>query len=143
MSEATSQCSPEHQVHRSPLSDSDRSLMAMPAIASQMPVKFKSGACWEGLEGVCNGCRQVIPSHLMSGRITRLMEPVATVEAVGVCPSCRLLTRFHYRLHDDMRITGMTDRGWATWRAESSAFDRLRAWHARTLQRAEKPNGGP
>lgn len=129
-----------HRANQSPLSDCDRALMAMPSIASQMPVQFKSGACWEGLEGVCNGCNQVIANPLMTGRITRLMEPVATVEAVGVCPSCRLLTRFHYRLHDDMRITGMTDKGWATWRAESTAIERLRAWLIRSLRGAWKSN---
>lgn len=111
---------------RSPLSDSDRELLARPSIESQMPVRFPNGTAWERFDGECKACGQTIAPGRLTGRVTRLLESVATVEAVGVCEPCRLVTRFHYRLHDDMRITGMTDEGWATWRAKPSLMERLR-----------------
>jgi len=111
---------------RRPVSDSDRELMALPSIVSQMPVRFRNGAVWERFNGECKACGQTIAGSRLTGRITRLLESVATIEAVGACEPCRLLTRFHYRFHDDMRITGMTDEGWATWRAKRSFMGRLR-----------------
>jgi hypothetical protein len=107
--------------------------MELPSIASQMPVWFKNGACWKRLEGRCKICGMTIQASRFTGRLSRLIEAVVTVEAVGVCLQCRMVTRFHYRLHDDMRISGMTDKGWATWPARPSLFDRLR----RALQRAK------
>lgn len=118
---------------RSPVSASDRELMALPSIASQMPVQFRSGARWECFDGQCNGCGQHIAPAKVTGRLTRLVESVATVEAVGLCAPCKLVTRFHYRLHDDMRITGMTDNGWAMWQVRLSILDRLRAFFARAI----------
>jgi len=37
------------------------------------------------------------------------------VEACGVCHDCHLVTRFVYRFHDDMTITGLRENGWNTW----------------------------
>ncbi|MEJ6003865.1 hypothetical protein [Paucibacter soli] len=73
--------------------------------------RIRNGARWECFDGQCKGCGQDIAPGRVTGRLTRLVESVATVEAVGVCDPCKLVTRFHYRLHDDMRITGMTDDG--------------------------------
>lgn len=120
-------------MRRSPISACDRELMELPSITSQMPVQFKNGACWECLEGQCKACGKNIEPSRLTGRLTRLVDAAATVEAVGVCEPCKLLTRFHYRLHDDMRITGMTDGGWAAWQARPSLIDRLRALAARAL----------
>ena len=39
---------------RNPLSGNDQELLAMPSIASQMPVRFASGTCWEQFDGQCN-----------------------------------------------------------------------------------------
>lgn len=118
---------------RSPLSGNDRELLAFPSIASQMPVRFANGACWERLDGQCKACGKDIATAYLTGRVARPMESVATVEAVGVCPSCKLVTRFHYRLHDDMRISGPTDEGWATWQVKPSIFDRLRKFALRAI----------
>lgn len=100
-----------------PVNEEDRQLMAMPTIASQFPVRFNNGARWDELTGRCKHCSRGIKDSLMTGRLTRLPESVVTVSAVGVCEPCKLVSRFHYRLHDDMRITGPTDGGWATWQA--------------------------
>lgn len=105
----------------------------MPSIASQMPVRFASGTCWERFDGQCKACGKDIATACLTGKVTRPMESLVTVEAVGVCASCKLVTRFHYRLHDDMRISGQTDEGWATWQAKPSIFDRLRKFVMRAI----------
>lgn len=107
--------------------------MALPSIASQMPIQFRNGARWECFNGQCKGCSRDIAPARVTGRLTRLVDSVVTVEAVGVCAPCKLVTSFHYRLHDSMRITGKTDAGWALWKARPSIFDRMRAFIARTV----------
>ena len=121
---------------RSPLSASDLDLMAQASIASQMPVRFRSGTCWESLDGQCKGCGKDIEPRYFTGRVNRLVESVATVDAVGVCHACRLVTRFHYRLHEDMRVSGLTSDGWAAWQAKPSFIDRLRSLAVRFLHRS-------
>jgi len=120
-----------------PIASDIRELMAQPSISSQMPVVFKNGARWNRLSGCCKGCGKDIEQDLFTGRLTRLVESTVTVDAVGVCASCHLVTKFSYRLHDDMRITGRTDRGWATWQARPvgpfGQVLRLRAALARWL----------
>lgn len=118
---------------RSPVSADDMALMALPTIASQMPVRFKNGATWDQLSGECKSCGKDINHRCFTGRIARLVESVATVEAVGVCPPCQLVTRFHYRLHDDMRISGLTDKGWAQWKARPTLSARLLGWLSRIM----------
>ncbi len=104
----------------------DHELLAMPAIASQFPVQFANGAVWETLTGDCKGCSCKIEPAKLRGCVNRPYPHVAVVEAVGVCRDCKLLTRFLYRLHDDMRISGPRDGKWLEWRAKSSLLDRLR-----------------
>lgn len=47
---------------------------------------------------------------------------MATIEASGICRDCKVLTRFLYRLHDDMRITGPGNDGWRTWGGPQSSL---------------------
>lgn len=125
---AASRGDPPPGGHRSPLSAQDKELMALPSIASQMPVRFRNGACWDSFEGQCKACGRSIDQAWFRGRVTRLVESVASVEAVGICHPCGLLTRFHYRLHDDMHISGLTDEGWAKWEFPPTLFGRLCKW---------------
>jgi hypothetical protein len=114
-------------VNRTPVSDQDTRLMAEPSIASQMPVSFKNGTSWADLEGQCKGCGEPIRPKNLTGRVTHVLDSVAAVEAVGVCHPCGLITRFNFRLHDDMRVTGPTDQGWGAWESKPTLTDRLRA----------------
>ena len=107
---------------RRPLSSDERELMALPSIAPQFPVQLKNDATWNSLNGCCKGCGKDIDPALFTGRVSRQIKSAATVEASGACSACNLLTRVHYRLHDDMRITGPSGQGWATWRASQSAL---------------------
>ncbi len=99
----------------------------MDSIASQMPVEFSNGACWTELIGECKFCRREISDDLLRGSVTRPLPSVTVVEAVGVCPDCRIATPFLYRMHDDMRITGPRDGGWSTWMAKPSLWERFKS----------------
>jgi hypothetical protein len=106
-----------------PLTQRERELLTMPSIASQMPVEFKNGASWVEFVGECKFCNDDIPAALVRGCVSRPLEAVVVVEAIGVCPACRIATPFLYRLHDDMRLTGPREDGWKTWGAEPTLLD--------------------
>lgn len=107
-----------------PITQRERALLTMPSITSQMPIEFKNGAIWTEFTGECKFCKKDVPAELLCGSVTRPIETVAVVEAVGVCPECRIATPFLYRMHDDMRLTGPCEDGWKTWRAEPTLWER-------------------
>lgn len=104
------------------LNQRDRDLLAMPAISSQMPVTFENGAKWYELMGECKGCGHELPDNLVRGMVTRQTPHMVSVEAAGICHECKLVTRFVYRLHDDMKITGPRDGKWLTWGGKRPGF---------------------
>lgn len=114
-----------------PITERERQLLAMPTIASQLPVTFANGVSWTELTGNCNLCKKDIPADLLRGAVSRPFASVAVVEAVGACPSCRVATPFLYRLHDDRRVTGPSRRGWQTWRPEHSLRKQIQRWFRR------------
>jgi hypothetical protein len=109
-----------------PITQRERDLLGMASIASQMPVEFANGARWEDFTGNCKFCQRDIPGDLLRGAVTRPLPSVAVVEAVGVCPACRIATPFLYRMHDDMRLTGPREDGWRTWRPEPTWWERVK-----------------
>lgn len=119
-----------------PLTSRDHELLSMDRLSISFPVKFDNGAIWTGLEGKCRDCGEPVPSSSLRGLVTRPIPSVVVIEAVGICHPCKLVTRFDYRLHDDMRITGRSDAGWATWKSEPSLLNRF----MRSLKRLLKEN---
>lgn len=122
----------------SPLTSRDRELLEMPSVVSQFPVAFANDAVWEEFDGECCCCGRTLSRDLVRGLVSRPVPTVAVVEAVGVCVDCKLVTRFDYRLHDDMRLTGQREDGWRTWQTTktlleriASIFKRLVAWKGR------------
>lgn len=111
----------------SPLTPRDQELLGMPSVISQFPIAFANGDQWEEFDGECLECGHAIPRDSVRGIVSRPIESVAVVEAVGLCRACTLVTRFNYRLHDDMRLTGPRENGWKTWKAKPSLLDRLSA----------------
>lgn len=109
-----------------PISPRERELLEMASIASQMPVKFGNGACWLELTGECKFCGKPIPDALLRGMVSMPVPTTAVVEAVGVCPECRIATPFLYRMHDDMRLTGPREGGWQTWRPALTWWERIK-----------------
>lgn len=111
-----------------PLGARERELLAMPPLASQMPIILSKKVRWLELKGQCKLCHQEIPDGLMRGQVARPLSNMATVEAMGVCPHCRVATSFLYRLYDDMRVTSPRNGRWMTWRPERTFLERLKLW---------------
>lgn len=112
---------------RNPLGEYQRELLSLQPIATQMPVIFENGASWSKFTGHCASCGQPINPYLLRGRVTRPMNNVAVIEAIGVCPPCRLATTYLYRLHDDMRLTGRDRSGrWHEWRQNPSLWNKIK-----------------
>lgn len=78
----------------------------LPELTSFFPLRFSGKAVWNEFTGQCAGCKEDILDTHLRGHVRRLDGHTFTVEASGYCPSCHLVTRFMYRLHDDMSITG-------------------------------------
>ncbi len=110
----------------SPLSSRDRELVQMAPIESHFPIRYKNNNSWTELRGCCNGCGREITAGALRGMVSRPTDSVAIVDAVGVCVECKLLTRFFYRLHDDMRITTIRNGKWVAFKTNPSFMDRVR-----------------
>lgn len=117
------------------ISDRERELMEMPSIESQMPINFKIGSMFTEVNGYCAKCEKLVDAGLLRGVIHRPFENVAVVEAVCACLSCRLLTPLNLRLHDDMRLTGLRDGKWVTWKGSPSLWDKARGYLERWLSK--------
>jgi len=109
----------------SPVTQRDRELLAMQPVISQFPVVFDNNAVWEEFDGECSCCGKTLRREFLRGLVSRPIPGVAVVEAAGVCGDCKLVTRFDYRLHDDMRLTGQREDGWKTWKAAPTMWDRF------------------
>lgn len=96
-----------------PLDERTISLLRMPTISSQIPIKFSNGKTLETFVGKCAGCDNTL-THI-TGSINRQFPNVAIVEAVGQCHDCLVITPFHYRIHDDLSISGKRDGKWRRW----------------------------
>lgn len=116
----------KHPRGRRPVTERERQLYSMPAIQSQMPVTFKVGNEFSEISGYCAHCELLIPDMELKGIVKRPIESVAVIEAVGYCDPCKMLTRIDFRLHDDMRVSGIKDGKWVTWRHSPTLFDSLR-----------------
>jgi len=90
----------------------DIELVRMPSIASQMPVKFENGNVWHTFEGCCASCGREIPGDMVRGTVTRQLTSCFTIEAVGVCITCRVGTPFLVRMHDNGSITTLIGGAW-------------------------------
>lgn len=109
-----------------PLSEHDLALLRCAPIADQTPIEFSNGASWKTIEGQCACCKGKISSQHMFGQITRPTEKVFVMDAMGVCMDCHVATPFHYRFHDDKRVSGLFNGAWRTWHAKKSIGQRLK-----------------
>lgn len=109
----------------SPLTPRTCELLTMPSIMSRFPVAFSNNAIWEEFDGECSCCGKTLHRDHVRGIVARPVPSVAVIEAVGVCAECNLVTRFDYRLHDDMRLTGQREDGWKTWQSTPTLWARI------------------
>jgi hypothetical protein len=119
----------------SPLTARDRELAAMQPVASQMPVVFANGTRCDEITGSCFGCCHPILKSALRGVVSRPLPTVAVIECVGLCPSCRLITRFYFRLHSDLRVTGLHNGRWCEWRARRTFIGSIRHWIGTLIRR--------
>ncbi len=59
---------------------------------------------------------------LVRGIVVMHGEHMAAVEASGACHNCKLITRFVFRLYDDMSISAPTNNGWQRWGRKRESF---------------------
>lgn len=93
-----------------PINDRHHELYAMSAIQTQMPVMVGT-FCFEEFYPACKQCEASIEPEQFRGQITKPFDNVAILEAVGICPKCRLLTEFFCRFHPDGEISFPSDTG--------------------------------
>ena len=105
--------------------DRDKNLFESPTVFSQLPIRFPNGSLWDTFAGECAGCRATIATEDLRGRVSMPVPKTAEIEAIGFCVHCRLITRFHYRIHDDLRVMGLKDGTWFEWKKQPSLLDRL------------------
>lgn len=79
----------------------------------------------------CISCKRTLPDMQVHGIVARVWESVASIEAVGICHDCKLVTLYDYRLHDDMRITGLRENGWETWKTPPSLLKKVKRFWQR------------
>ncbi len=116
---------------------------ALPMIAAAFPLVFTNGARWTAIDGKCHECSSPMPHAVLRGVVTHPLPRVYAIEGrlgrqveedregLGYCARCHLLTRFEYRLYDDMSLTGKADGQWHRWVATSATtrlLDRLLRW---------------
>lgn len=118
----------KYSIRTEPACERDLELFASPSIQEQMPITLASGNTWTGYEGNCQQCERPIDQTLLRGNVRCLLPTIAEIEAVGYCNECQLVTRFFHRLHNDMRITGPTLKGWAECRPQQSFLLKLMTW---------------
>lgn len=111
-------------IRTGPITSRDRELLAMPSIASQMPIRFANGAHFDVRHGHCANCGAAIPDGDVRGVLVRTSPHMTSVEAAGLCGPCNGITRFIYRFHDDLRVSGPNpaDGKWSTWSVRSRSI---------------------
>lgn len=114
-------------IQRVALTERDKALAVMPSIMSKFPIEFACGSSMTNITGTCQECGKDIDAEQFTGEVTRPIESVAVVDAVGYCLDCHLISRFFYRLHDDMRMTGKgNDGNWKDWKMHPTWAGRIR-----------------
>lgn len=93
-------------------------LFCMEPISRQLPYRFHKGSKMTSFIGKCYQCDKEINPDLFRGEIAPLGPEVVRVEALGICPDCKMATIYEYRVYDDLRIVGMRDGKWQTWEAK-------------------------
>jgi hypothetical protein len=106
-------------IARKPITSEQRKLLAAPTIESQMPIKFQNGTTLTDWGGYCLVCEEPIQPDQLRGNITQVLPSVATIDAVGICPACNLLTPFHIRIRDTLAMEWQENNG--QWLVQDSS----------------------
>ena len=97
-----------------PIDDRTHRLLNSPPVMDHLPVVFDNGFKVTEFSGSCIKCDQSIGRNYMLGTVSRPFPFVAVIEARGVCPQCRIATRFKMRIKEDGRAEYLDANGsWA------------------------------
>lgn len=107
------------------LDDRHKVLLKGSTIKSQLPITFDNGNKWTHFEGSCVCCNLVIEDDQIFGELIPFNEKLVTVEAVGVCKPCNLVTPFLVRLHSDMTISAPINGIWERRKEEVTFIERF------------------
>lgn len=69
-------------------------------LAELLPIRFSSGAGVDEIDCHCARCEAPIPADCLRGTLGWPIPHVASLEIVGICGACRLITPFCYRFRD-------------------------------------------
>ncbi len=115
----------------------DLEIYSAPSLAEQFPIRFETGVSVENFIGRCQGCTNELPLAAVRGEITwPIGERMASVEALGLCEPCQLLTRYQVRFYDDGRYLVLLGDHWKESTLESDAsscLSRLGGWLRRWM----------
>lgn len=99
---------------------------------SQLPIKYKSGAVFNEVEGKCLVCSSPIEKEHLHGLISRPIESVVSVDALGWCQSCNTLTPFFFRVRGENGELVMewidNKKGWVRSQSQKGLVDKLMKW---------------
>lgn len=107
------------------LTDRDRALWDGESIQAQMPIHFVNGMSLEQCITYCASCNQEITGDNFHGILDATYPKVVLLEGVGACVPCTTMTRYNFRIHDDLTITGLIDGKWQRWGSEPNWLKRL------------------
>jgi hypothetical protein len=96
---------------RLPITERHKTLLKAPTVASQLPINFSNGYKLLEWVGGCCECGKEIAEEDLHGTVSRPIEVVAVIEAVGVCHDCRLLTPFHCRVRNNLALEWINRNG--------------------------------
>jgi hypothetical protein len=108
-----------------------------PPIMDAFPVSYPTGAHLQEFHGECLKCESQIPIIDFRGTVTQPIPTVVTVEAIGLCRECMLLTPFLARIRDDFTLEYIenTSRQWVSVRpAPPTLWQKTVRLLQRTLQ---------
>ncbi len=73
-------------------------------VMDAFPLTFTNGALMQEFHGECFRCESRIPVIDFRGTVTQPIPKVVTIEAMGLCRECMLLTPFLARIRDDFTL---------------------------------------
>jgi hypothetical protein len=100
-------------------------------LSSQFPIVFPDGGTWTEFTCECNICSKDILDENTLGTV-ELVFGTYIIKATGYSKDCNFTTRYSYRMHPDMGMTGIDKTGnWYRWtpkRVPKSLVTRILNW---------------
>lgn len=83
-----------------------------PRLDKVLPLTSPCTTVIQDLDCECPSCNKPIPAGAVAVDVTRPLPTVLSVNAIGVCPDCRLMTRFLMRFRQDGSWDSLRGKNW-------------------------------